>query len=131
MTNTIEYVREVARAVLHRLGDPAPRWEVLSVTPHHELHVTPAGLAAPNSVLVTIGDGGTTVQVYYSLDVPADLATATTAGQIQDHAIEHTAGAALPPCPGHRHPLAARPLDGVASWTCPQDPAHHTEPIVP
>ncbi|MFJ6670581.1 hypothetical protein ACIQMJ_05675 [Actinosynnema sp. NPDC091369] len=36
-----------------------------------------------------------------------------------------------PPCPGHRHPLSARPLDGVASWTCPQDPAHHTEPILP
>ncbi len=30
-------------------------------------------------------------------------------------------GEALPPCPGHAHPLGAWLLDGEAWWVCPAD----------
>ncbi len=63
--------------------------------------------------------------------LPEDQAIVATADQIQDHAIEATHGEAVPPCPSHQHPLAARSFNGVASWLCPLDPQHHHEPIMP
>jgi len=123
MSDEIGWAREVAEGVLGRLGDLAPPWRVLAVDRD-----------GTGSLLVTIGRDDrdrAPVQVYLSLDVPADEAVAITAGQIQDHAIEATSGAPLPPCPGHRHPLTATSVDGVASWACPRDAAHHLEPILP
>ncbi|MGM1059338.1 hypothetical protein, partial [Saccharothrix sp. Mg75] len=110
-----------------------PPWRVLAVEQHHESPEAPPGLAAPDSLVVTLGRGEgdeAAVRVYFSLDVPPDQAVAATAAQIQDHAIEETGGAPLPPCPGHRHPMSARAVDGRAAWFCPQDAAHHREPIV-
>lgn len=96
----------------------------------------PAGLSMPNNLLLTIGpadrdaDVGT-VWVYFSADVPREHAVAVMAGQIQDHAIEETHGRALPPCPGHQHPLTNRWVNGVASWVCPRGADHYWEPILP
>ncbi|HWO67995.1 MAG TPA: hypothetical protein VNO31_48970, partial [Umezawaea sp.] len=109
MGDEIEWAREVSEVVLDRLGEHAPPWRVLAVDQDR----------GPDSLLVTIGRDDrdrAPVRVYLALDVPVDEAVAVTAGQIQDHAIEETSGAALPPCPGHRHPLTATPVDGVASW---------------
>ncbi|WP_409490500.1 hypothetical protein [Amycolatopsis sp. cmx-11-12] len=131
MNDSIDYARQVSQAVLDRLGDLSPPWQVLAVEEHVETSAPPPGLTVPNSLLVTIGGEDGSVQVYFSLDVPVDEATAATAGQIQDHAIEESVGAALPPCPGHRHPLSARSIDGVANWVCPHDATYHREPILP
>jgi len=53
-----------------------------------------------------------------------------TVEQIQDHVIELAHGLAVPPCPGHQHPLQPAVLDGTPSWVCPADPRHHSEPIL-
>lgn len=134
VSDEIDYARDVAEAVLDRLGDLAPPWRVLAVERHRESQASPPGLAVPDSLVVTIGrDEGdeAAVRVYFSLDAPREQAVAVTAAQIQDHAIEETGGAALPPCLGHHHPMSARAVDGLAGWVCPQDVAHHREPIVP
>jgi hypothetical protein len=123
MSDEVRWAREVAEAVLGRLGDLAPPWRVLAVDQGR----------GSTDLLVTIGRDDrdrAPVQVYLSLDAPADEAVAVTAGQIQDHAIEESEGAALPPCPGHRHPLVATSVDGVAHWVCPRVEGHHLEPIL-
>lgn len=129
-----KYAEEVARAVLERLGELAPAWQVLDVEPHNDPMPTPPGMTSARHLRLTLGlsvDDETSVGVYFSLSAPTDQAVVATAEQIQDHAIEATHGAALPPCPGHQHPMSARSVDGVASWTCPLAPEHHVEPILP
>ncbi|MEU5437965.1 hypothetical protein AB0G73_31975 [Streptomyces sp. NPDC020719] len=44
------------------------------------------------------------------------------ADRLQDWAIELTHGQALPPCPGHPHPMSAAMVDDTAAWVCPTGP---------
>jgi hypothetical protein len=120
----VERVRHVAQAILARLGDQAERWSVLDVgwTPPWDAQLSV--VAGPAS-----GDGDV-VTVYVLTHVPEAMAVAELASQLQDHVIEATWGAPLPPCPGHPHPLAAHVVDGVAVWECPNTPGHYREPIV-
>jgi len=130
----VEYAREVTHAVLKRLGDPAPAWRVLGVEPSSEPVPAPSAMSTSQHLLITLGLGvnnSAAVGAYFSLGVPIDQAVAATAGQIQDHAIEATHGAALPPCPGHQHPMNASSIDGVASWVCPLGSDYHVEAIFP
>jgi hypothetical protein len=129
----IEFASTLAETVLHRFGEGAPPWRVLAVERYQEFRPAPTGLLAPNSLLITLGNSNSndeTVGVYFSLDVSRDDAVVATAGQIQDHAIEETHGRALPPCPGHQHPMNPGWIDGVASWICPFGTEHHSEPIM-
>ncbi|GLZ40318.1 hypothetical protein [Actinokineospora sp. NBRC 105648] len=139
----IEYVRMVAETVLARLGDQAAEWRLLSVGEAPE-RVSPFPLPKPfgdlppsRELRATVmwkatATGAATVGYYnFSLDVPVPLAVAAMADQIQDHAIEESWGAALPPCPDHQHPLSVTTIDGVVSWACPKDPQHHCEPLLP
>lgn len=52
------------------------------------------------------------------------------ASDLQDLIVEESHGAAVPPCPGHPHPLSSRAVDGTAVWVCPRDPDHFREPIL-
>jgi hypothetical protein len=131
MTETIDHVHAVARTVLARLGGPTSSWRVLTDEEYRDSGDLPPGTIGSREVLVGISLGTSLVGVHFALDAPADEAVAVMAGQIQDHVLQETRGAALPPCPGHRHPLDARSIDGVAAWACPQDPAHHSEPVLP
>ena len=138
-------VRLVAQAVLDGLGHQAPPWTVLRVgwaaDDEWEHLVLPPGLDAPaahSHLLVELGTEGRTaagesVGAHYPLHVPEAEAVAELASQIQDHAVEAESswGRALPPCPGHAHPLSARVFDGVAVWQCPVSPAHYRQPVVP
>jgi hypothetical protein len=58
-------------------------------------------------------------------------AVALLAEQLQESVLEHTGGAAAPPCPGHNHPAAAEVVEGVATWTCPQGSRDRSRPILP
>lgn len=134
--NAEQFARLVTNAILNRLGDQAPRWQILAID---EVSTTvgpppPDGSPEPRSLRITLGtfDAGPddTVAVHFSLDVERQLATLALAEQIQGHVLEETHGNPLPPCPGHAHPLTPRLLSGnMAVWSCPSDPAHFEEPI--
>ncbi|MEU3186749.1 hypothetical protein ABZ707_21475 [Streptomyces sp. NPDC006923] len=82
------------------------------------------------AVLVTLAfddDSSTSVLLEESLTV--DEAVALLAEQLQEGVLEHTGGTPAPPCPGHSHPAVPEVVDGVASWTCPEDGS--TRPILP
>lgn len=135
MTSETAFARQLADAVLFRLqADGAPAWAVLEVT--HAVDKTPP-LWDPGDVadlLITLGDASTLTGiagVYFTVGVPLVDAIVATADQIQGHMLEVTRGAPLPACPEHQHPLQAMPREGIPMWVCPQDPAHHAEPIVP
>jgi hypothetical protein len=133
MPDDLEFARDVASAVLTRMGaDSGPPWTVLDVVPTEEKSDPPTDPSAVFHIRITVGDqpgASDVVAVYFTAGVPRVDAIVTTASQLQDHAIEATGGSALPACPGHPHPLSARVLDDIAQWVCPKDPAHHREPI--
>jgi hypothetical protein len=70
------------------------------------------------------------VTCFYGLTVPEPWAVAELASQIQNFAAEAAWGRALPPCPGHPHPLSPTVIGDVAVWHCPRDPSHYREPIL-
>src|SRR2546421_3951123 len=116
-------IDEVARLILDRIGSP-PGLAVLDIP------VDDTGWTT--EVAVPLGAHGVrSATAFYSLVLPEPDAVAELASQIQDVAIEETGGQALPPCPGHPHPLSPHVVDGVAVWECPRDPARHREPILP
>ncbi|OAR24593.1 hypothetical protein A8W25_19640 [Streptomyces sp. ERV7] len=71
-------------------------------------------------VLVTSADESTRVHL------PPDMEDVETlvllADRLQDWAVELTHGQALPPCPGHPHPMSAAAVDDSAAWVCPSSP---------
>jgi hypothetical protein len=124
--------RLVTQAVLDTLGHHAPPWTVLRVgwAPEPDDYSLPRGVEAPaphSHVLVELGGDGETVGVHFPLVVAEAEATSEVASQIQDHAMESATawGRALPPCPGHDHPLTARVVGGVAVWECPASGGGH------
>jgi hypothetical protein len=135
MPDDSEFARDVASAVLTRMvADSGPSWTVLAVVPTEEATDPPTDPSGVFHIRITVGgQPGTSdaVAVYFTAGVPKVDAIVATAGQLQDHAIEVTGGAALPACPRHSHPLSARVLDGIAQWVCPKDSSHHREPILP
>lgn len=145
-------MREVAQHILDALGDRAPDWVVLDVLdtansfgegdtePDQGLTLN-FGPALDTSlpgleslVLVVVGpeDRSEVVHGYFSPALPEPHAVVQLATHLQDHAIEAASsfGAALPPCPGHQHPLNPEVADGVAVWVCPRSPEHYQRPIV-
>lgn len=128
----VEYAEQLAHVVLRRLGEPFDSWT---------LHEVDLELGFPNpprpewqpgdyAILKLRPPGETeTVGAYFPLGIPRNEATVIAAGEIQERALEHSRGAAIPPCPGHSHPLRAQLIDSIPSWVCPSDPRHHAEPI--
>ncbi len=133
------FARHLVGTVLERLRrDGAPEWRVSSVREAVDDLPPPPGCTDATHLLVTVRtstapgpDDDRTVGVHFTLGVPLVDAVLATAGQVQDHLIEATRGAALPRCPGHPHPLELRPEDGIATWVCPRDVRHHREPVLP
>lgn len=76
---------------------------------------------------------GSGADCLFALYLPEFEAVAEFASHLQDWVSESDVGwgRPVPPCPGHQHPLSAAVANGVAVWECPQDPAHHREPILP
>jgi hypothetical protein len=133
MPDDLEFARDVASAVLTRMGvDSGPPWTVLNVVATAEKSDPPTDPSGVFHIRITVGgqpEASDVVAVYFTAGVPRVDAIVATASQLQDHAIEATGGSALPACPGHSHPLSARVLYDMAQWVCPKDPAHHREPI--
>lgn len=112
----VDHARSVAEQVLARLG---LGWRVLDVRPDD----------LPDHLVVEVGDETPTRVPFWLRGSRAEGAW-RMADQLQDRAVEEVFGAALPACPGHRHPLSARLVRGNALWECPADRDHHREPIV-
>ncbi|WP_219419599.1 hypothetical protein [Pseudonocardia nigra] len=134
MVHEREFARDLAREVLSRMMvDGGPAWRVLGVDRYEEKtppFTDPDGIHHLRITLGKAPDNADAGGVYFTVGVSREDAIVATANQIQDHVVEATRGAALPACPGHQHPLSATWLDGRASWVCPKDPAHHSEPIL-
>ncbi|MEV6547775.1 hypothetical protein AB0M57_03590 [Streptomyces sp. NPDC051597] len=71
-------------------------------------------------VLVSSADEST--RVHLPPDMEDVEALVLLADRLQDWAIELTHGQALPPCPGHPHPMSAAAVDDRAAWVCPASP---------
>lgn len=129
------YAELLAHTVLNRLGEPFGAWTILDVSPLNEDLAPPRpGLSRVELLHIRFRTAtGEEYGVYFSPGCPRNEASVTTAGQIQDHVVESVEGwgVALPPCPGHPHPLDARLVDSVPMWVCPKDSRHHAEPILP
>ncbi|MFJ8433960.1 hypothetical protein ACIQ9P_21930 [Kitasatospora sp. NPDC094019] len=69
---------------------------------------------------VAVSTGGDRTEVHLPSGLAPAEALVLLADRLQDWAIELTHGAALPPCPGHRHPMRAAVIDGAARWCCPR-----------
>ncbi|WP_369377960.1 hypothetical protein [Streptomyces sp. cg36] len=78
-------------------------------------------------LLVTAADESTRVHLPPGMD---DVeAVVLLADRLQNWAIELTHGQALPPCPGHPHPMSAAAVDDSAAWVCPARPEQVLLPI--
>ncbi|MQS16576.1 hypothetical protein F7Q99_31405 [Streptomyces kaniharaensis] len=143
MTNPSTAAADWARTVLDRLGLGGRCRIDVTTVPEGRPSPLP-GPDAPYHSALTIGPPGEPdgpdgpppeagVHVTVTLDaewtrvhLPPDLAPADAlvllADRLQDWAIELTHGAALPPCPGHAHPMRAAVVDGAAVWCCPARP---------
>jgi hypothetical protein len=134
MDQDADFAQDAAGEVLSRMIiDGGPHWVVLEVVRHEEVTSPPTDPSGVSHLRISLGEepgGSETSAVYFTAGVPRQDAVVATASQIQDHAIEATHGSALPLCPGHHHPLGAGVRHGVAYWTCPKDPSHHSEPIL-
>jgi len=141
----LDSVRSTAQAILDRLSQSVPGWRILSIDSPQDRPVD-ADIALysvytgprphplrtpPNPIRVTVGlSDEESWSAHFLVGVEWQDATAQLASQIQDHAIEYTQGAAIPPCPVHpQHPLSAKVLSGIACWSCPKNPGFYSEPI--
>ncbi|MDX3853943.1 hypothetical protein [Streptomyces sp. AK02-01A] len=90
----------------------------------------PSSAEDREAVLVTLAfDDDSSTSVFLEESLTEDEAVALLAEQLQESVLEHTGGTPAPPCPGHSHPAVPEVVDGVASWTCPEDGS--TRPILP
>lgn len=127
--------------ILARLDGGDREWRVLDAhdrrgqglndEPPAGVHDLRDGDERPTTVLVRIAADADILAAHVVVAIPRERAIAATADGIQDQVLEATHGLAVPPCPGHPHPLQALEIDGVASWVCPKDRDHHREPILP
>ncbi|MFK8906187.1 hypothetical protein [Streptomyces sp. YS-3] len=78
-------------------------------------------------VLVSTADESTRVHLPPGMEHVEALVL--LADRLQDWAIELTHGRALPPCPGHPHPMSATAVDDSAAWVCPASPEQVLLPI--
>jgi len=90
-----------------------------------------SGQSTGSVVIVLAFDDGSSTSVLLEESMTEAEAVALLAEQLQESVLEHTGGAAAPPCPGHNHPAAAKVVEGVATWTCPQDSRDRARPILP
>ncbi|GAA0578450.1 hypothetical protein [Streptomyces crystallinus] len=70
-------------------------------------------------VHVMVSNADESTRVHLPPDMKDVEALVLLADRLQDWAIELTHGQALPPCPGHPHPMSAAALDDTAAWVCP------------
>lgn len=125
MNAEIEYVRRLIVAVVAQLGQDAPDWQIAAIG-YQQIDNKTIDDEPTNTIQVSLESGSgrySPVAVNFSLNVPLADATREIAGQVQDHAVETTRGASIPPCPGHRHPLTPSLVDGVPKWVCMTDGA--------
>lgn len=116
--------RRLATGVLADLRLAGSGWEVKEVVSADASEPPRSELSRAGHLRVTISNGDSTILAHFTVTVPHDDACVATAEQIQDQAIELTSGAALPPCPGHSHPLSPRSVQSVPKWVCPVDLSH-------
>jgi hypothetical protein len=131
----IGYVHDLVEATLRRFGAPAAELRVLDVSTTEPLPPPRPGLRSGRHLRIIVGPGPErsgpgVVGAHFSLTAPLAEATLATVGQLQDGVIEMSYEP-VPRCPDHQHPLKPELHDGVPSWVCPVDPAHHIEPILP
>jgi hypothetical protein len=129
--------RSLAEQVIARLGPDAPALHIARVGYDHgfdeERSETVLSDEPSGAVIVEVradDPAAAPMDAVLTLEAPPEDGVAAVATHSQDHVVEYTRGALLPPCPGHRHPLQAGVVDGVASWVCPEDPAWFHEPIL-
>lgn len=128
----MRYARMLATAIVSRLG--APDWVVASVNhySHETYEITKEQTLILQIKLESLSGkyGGATV--FFPTGIPLEHAILQTADQIQQEAVETIPGAALPPCPGHAHPLTPRLIDNVPMWVCMKEgPEHYSSKIAP
>ena len=103
-----------AQQILDQL-DPLRRWTVLGAGPEDDLvQVEVRGRDGQ-------GDRWEPFTVCVLPDEPWPETVELLASRLQDYVVESTLnwGAAVPECPGHRHPADAATVDGAAVWSCP------------
>jgi hypothetical protein len=134
IADDLAYARRLVEATLERLGPAAQGLHILDISTTEPVTPPRPGLQTCQHLRITVGPGPDlagpdTIGAHFSMTVPRDQATLATVDQVQEHVIE-TFYVAVPPCPDHQHPLRTAVLDGVPSWVCPVDVAHHAEPIL-
>ena len=125
-------VRKFVGEALENLSTRGVTWEVEDVVDATPTAPPRAGLPPGRHLLITIvrtDDRADRFQVHFTLSVDWLTASVATANQLQDQIIDYLAGAPVPSCPGHSHPLKASPETGRAMWICPVDSSHYSMPV--
>lgn len=100
------------------LGDEATEWEVVDPRETDPGVVTLTVKSIPRRKRNT-----ESFPVVYSMINTDAEATLSLADQLQDGFVEligRYRGLALPPCPGHVHPMTSSLREGIPVWECPQ-----------
>ncbi|MEU1077242.1 MULTISPECIES: hypothetical protein [unclassified Streptomyces] len=80
-------------------------------------------------VHVLVSTAHESTRVHLPPDMDHVEALVLLADRLQDWAIELTHGRALPPCPGHPHPMSAAAVDDCTAWVCPASPEQVLIPL--
>src|SRR5262245_45710643 len=111
----------VTQKILDRLSYRNTQWTVTEAAPVEAAEYPVASehrgghLEVPRTVLVRaaqVSDPLTAISSYFVLNIPTQEAIAQLASALQDEVIE-TGRVAVPPCPGHPHPLSPRTHSGL------------------
>lgn len=123
--------RSVAESILVKLSDDDVRWRVEEVSDAGPVPPPLPGLPR-DELVITIKSvpRGHRFSVHFATHLDFAGAVVATADQIQDGVVEARQGVALPPCPGHAHPLGVRLVDDEPTWVCPRSEQHHREPVL-
>lgn len=122
MSTEIEFIQRLVQNLLIQLGEQAPDWRIADAGYLQIGNVLTAD-EPTNTIevaLESISGSYSPVVVDFTVDAPFIYAVLELASQVQDHAVEATRGANVPPCPDHTHPATARLDDDVPKWVCLQ-----------
>ncbi|MER7754669.1 hypothetical protein [Kitasatospora sp. NPDC097643] len=111
-------------------GPDAPYRSALTIAAPDGPSASSDGPPLDAGVYVTVTLDAEWTRVHLPLDLAPTDALVLLADRLQDWAVELTHGTALPPCPGHPHPMRAAVVDGAAVWCCPARP-DGTGPLLP
>jgi hypothetical protein len=87
-----------------------------------DMRLVPDGVAREDDYL-WLRFGGDRIAVWTGYEERGEALTVLIANALQNDVSEMQAtwGEALPPCPGHAHPLEPDLVEGSAWWVCPGD----------